>query len=230
MVRPPYYKRTFDRWGSTRVPDEPSDGRARVRVFIDFWNLQITLNQQIQHVDPTDAFKIDWSALPRWLAREAATVVGTEHHSYDGAHVYSSYNPLSASDVGLRWWLTTWLDRQPGVQVVLKERRPKDPPTCPSCHQSVPSCPACKASLARTVEKGVDTAIVTDMIRLAWERAYDVGVIVSSDADLVPVVEFLDSKGLRMVQAGFPPIGSDLATACWGSFDVLAGRESFRRT
>ena len=83
--------------------------------------------------------------------------------------------------------------------------------------------------MARTVEKGIDTALATDMIKFAWEGAYDVGVLVSSDADFVPVVEFLDSKGIRVVQAGFPPIGSALATACWGSFDLLARREEFRR-
>ena len=212
------------------MPSKPSDGRIRVRIFIDFWNLQLTLNQQIRKLDPSDEFKIDWTKLPRWLAREAARVVGTDAHSYDGVHVCASYNPLSPADKKLHNWLTTWLDRQPGVQVVLKERRAKGPPTCPSCHQSVLHCPQCQASLARTVEKGVDTAIVTDMIRLAWEGAYDVGVVVSSDADFVPVVDFLDSRGLRVVQAGFPPIGSALATACWGSFDVLAGREEFRLT
>ena len=211
------------------MPSKPFDGRIRVRVVVDFWNLQLTLSQQIRQFDPADEFKIDWSKMPRWLAREAARTVGTDEHSYDGAHVYASYNPLSLADKKLQNWLTTWLDRQPGVQVVLKERRAKDPPTCPACHQSVLNCPQCRASLARTVEKGVDTAIVTDMIRLAWEGAYDVGVIVSSDADLVPVVDFLDSRGLRIVQAGFPPIGSALATACWGSFDILAGREHFRR-
>lgn len=37
-----------------------------------------------------------------------------------------------------------------------------------------------------TVEKGVDTFIATDMIRLAWENAYEIAVLASSDSDLVP--------------------------------------------
>ena len=198
-------------------------------MFVDFWNLQITLNEQVQLINPSENFKLDWSVLPRWLARAAATVVGPVPHSYDGAHVYASYDPHSSRDVKFRHWLTTWLDRQPGVQVVLKDRRPKAAPTCPACHASITSCPRCGAALARTVEKGIDTALATDMIKFAVEGAYDVGVLVSSDADFVPVVEFLDSKGIRVVQAGFPPIGSALATACWGSFDLLARREEFRR-
>ena len=60
----------------------------------------------------------------------------------------------------------------------------------------------------KAAEKGVDTAIATDMIRLAWEKAYDVAVLASSDGDLVPAVEFLDLKGARIIQAGFYPRGS----------------------
>jgi uncharacterized LabA/DUF88 family protein len=79
------------------------------------------------------------------------------------------------------------------------------------------------------VEKGVDTAIVTDMVRLAWEGAYDVGVLASLDGDLVPAVKYLDTKGLKIIQAGFPPSGVDLATSCWASFDVFSEKDKFRR-
>ena len=90
-------------------------------------------------------------------------------------------------------------------------------------------CPHCRADLARSVEKGVDTAIATDMIRLAWENAYDVGVLVTSDADLIPAVEFLDQEGTRILQAGFPPSGVDLSRACWATFDLFTIRNTFRR-
>ncbi len=83
--------------------------------------------------------------------------------------------------------------------------------------------------MAGTIEKGVDTAIVTDMIRLAWEAAYDVAILVSSDADLVPAVEFFDQKGIRTIQAGFPPLGSHLSKACWGTIDVFAFRNEISR-
>jgi len=67
------------------------------------------------------------------------------------------------------------------------------------------------------------------MIRLAWEEAYDIAVLASLDADLVPAVEFLNLKGRKVVQAGFPPGGADLATSCWASFDVFADRYEIRR-
>jgi uncharacterized LabA/DUF88 family protein len=83
--------------------------------------------------------------------------------------------------------------------------------------------------MAGTIEKGVDTAIATDMIRLAWERAYDVAILATSDADLVPAVEFLDQRGFRIIQAGFPPLGSHLSRACWATLDVFKIRNQFRR-
>ena len=67
------------------------------------------------------------------------------------------------------------------------------------------------------------------MIRLAWEDAYDIAVLASSDADLVPAVRFLDQKGRKVIQAGFPPTGVQLATSCWASFDMFRHREEFRR-
>jgi uncharacterized LabA/DUF88 family protein len=64
---------------------------------------------------------------------------------------------------------------------------------------------------------------------LVWESAYDVAVLVSSDSDLVPAVEFLDLRGRKVIQAAFPPIGSHLATACRASFDMFSERDSYRR-
>ena len=74
--------------------------------------------------------------------------------------------------------------------------------------------------MAGTIEKGVDTAIATDMIRLAWEQAYDVGILATCDADLVPAVNYLNVKGIRIIQAGFPPQGAHLSRACWATIDV----------
>jgi uncharacterized LabA/DUF88 family protein len=73
-----------------------------------------------------------------------------------------------------------------------------------------------------TVEKGIDTLLVTDLIRLAISNSYDVAILASSDADMVPAVEFVQQTlGKKIIQAGFPPIGVDLATQCWASFDVM---------
>ena len=80
-----------------------------------------------------------------------------------------------------------------------------------------------------TVEKGIDTAIVTDMIRLAWEGSYDLAVLVSSDRDFIPGVEFLNLKGRKVVNARFPPRGSELARKCWASLDLSSSLHEVER-
>ena len=206
--------------------------RPRIRVFVDYWNLQITLNQKESKITGQKdvRFKVNWRDFPGWVANKAAEVVGVTEFSYEGAIIYVSYNPKTVIDRPFHNWLVTWLDRQPGIQVDIRERQPKAAPQCQSCHQPIESCPNCGVQVAGTVEKGVDTALVTDMIRLAWEASYEVAVVVSSDRDLVPAVQYLDSKGRKVIQAGFPPSGVHLATACWASFDLFPLREQFRRS
>lgn len=207
----------------------------RVRVFIDYWNFQLTLNGKEAGARGVKdyRFKVDWRGLGQWLARKACEEAGipSAQHSFEGVIIYSSFNPKSVEGRGFNKWATTWLDRQPGVSVKCLERKPKALPRCPACHREIESCPHedCGQRILATVEKGVDTFIATDMIRLAWENAYDMAVLASSDGDLVPAVEFLDQKAMRVVQAGFPPVGVDLATACWASFDVWPHRDEIER-
>jgi len=40
-------------------------------------------------------------------------------------------------------------------------------------------------------EKGIDVSLAIDVLRLALERTYDVGILFSSDTDLVPALEAL---------------------------------------
>lgn len=190
----------------------------RIRAFIDYWNVQLTLNERISQ----DKVKIDWQNIGSILAENAAKKVNVKDYSFDGVIIYASY-PKNAENKSFNKWITTWLNRQPGVQVQCLERQPKAPPKCPTCHKPIENCPhqECGARIAGTIEKGVDTLICTDMIRLAWEQAYDIAVLASSDRDLVPAVEFLNSKGIKIVQAGFPPMGVHLATSCWASFDMF---------
>jgi uncharacterized LabA/DUF88 family protein len=80
-----------------------------------------------------------------------------------------------------------------------------------------------------TEEKGVDTRIVTDMISLAWSNSYDVAVLVSADRDFVPVADFLQSKGIKVVHGAFPPKGSHLSQKCWGHLRIPALMPQFKR-
>lgn len=41
-------------------------------------------------------------------------------------------------------------------------------------------------------QKGVDVELAVDVVRLAVEDAYDIGIVVSTDTDLLPAVEAVD--------------------------------------
>jgi len=215
------------------IPLMSGGAAPRIRVFVDYWNLQLALNAREEALTGQHdvRFRIDWRGLPLWLARKAAEATRIAMWSFEGAIIYASYNPETSEGKSFSNWASNWLNRQPGIQVHCRARQPKNPPRCPACHESIPNCPRqeCGARLAGTIEKGVDAAMVTDMIRLAWEDAYDIAVLASSDADLVPAVQFLDQKGRKIIQAGFPPSGVQLATSCWASFDIFRHREELRR-
>jgi uncharacterized LabA/DUF88 family protein len=211
-----------------------SSQKTRVRVFIDYWNFQLSLNsKEARRRGISDyRFRVDWRGVGSLLATKACEAAAISDHAFEGVIIYASYNPNTDDGKKFNNWATTWLNRQPGVQVECRPRSPKRPPKCPSCYREIEYCPlpGCGQKIVATVEKGVDTLIATDMIRLAWENAYDLAVLATSDADLVPAVEFLNLKARRVIQAGFPPLGTELATACWASFDAFKLREQLERT
>jgi uncharacterized LabA/DUF88 family protein len=191
-------------------------------VFVDFWNFHLSMDRW------RTRFRLDWSRLGPSLTEHVAALLRASGHpsaprvEYGGLHLYLSYNPAAPRDEKLRRWAQKVLARFDGVHIVLKARRPKDPPTCPACHVSVETCPGCRASMRRTTEKGMDTAIVTDMVRLAWEGCWNVAVLASADGDFVPAVEHLKEKGHAVVHAGFPPHRSALSRACSASLDMAS--------
>ena len=195
----------------------------RVLSFVDFWNYTLSM-KGVDH-----SFQTDWKAIPKIITREAGKLVDpTALAVYSGMNVYGSYN--KTTETSLNRWATTVLDTFPGVNVSFKQRtRKKSPPKCPACQSEVPKCPSCGKDMRGTEEKGVDTQIATDMISLAWESAYDVAVLVSADRDFVPVAEYLQTKGLKVIHGGFPPSGSHLQQKCWGAIDLPNFRSEFER-
>ena len=199
----------------------------RIAVFVDYWNFQLTLNSKIaaKNGNPDHRAKVDWKALGAILAKEACNVLSCDPASlsYEGCYIYTSYNPVTDEGKRFSKWATTWLNRQPGITVEIRERKPKALPKCPICHADITHCPhaKCGEPISATIEKGIDTLLVTDLIRFANSNSYDAAVLVSSDADMVPAVNFVQTLGKKIIQAGFPPSGIDLSTRCWGSFDVM---------
>jgi uncharacterized LabA/DUF88 family protein len=200
-------------------------GKIRVRIFVDFWNFSLELKRQDEN------FMVNWLPIGQLLTKEAGRIVDeTVTASYEGMHVYGSYDPKKPADAKFRNWFSTWLDRLPGVHTVLLPRQKKKGyPKCPLCQTEVTHCPACGADMRGTEEKGVDTSIVKDMISLAWVDAYDVAVLVSADRDFIPVADFLQTKGIKVIHGAFPPKGSELSQKCWGNFDLTKLMPQFRK-
>lgn len=52
-------------------------------------------------------------------------------------------------------------------------------------------------------EKGIDVKLATDLIVGAIDDQYDIAVIVSSDTDLIPAIDWVRSRGKRVEYVGF---------------------------
>ena len=61
------------------------------------------------------------------------------------------------------------------------------------------------------VEKGTDVALVTDMLTLAYNDAYDTAILVSGDTDFIEAVRAVKARGKKVEIAAFSnAIGDDL--------------------
>lgn len=82
-------------------------------------------------------------------------------------------------------------------------------------------CPHCK-SIDDDVpyQKGVDVALVTDLMSLAIEKAFDVAILVSGDNDFVDAINFIKSKGIKVWVVSF--------TGCLGEDTMRAADRIIR--
>ena len=53
-------------------------------------------------------------------------------------------------------------------------------------------------------EKGVDVRLAVEMIRFARQDKYDIAYLISSDTDLVPAIEEVQSTGKKVQYVGIP--------------------------
>lgn len=192
--------------------------RLGTRLLVDFWNFQLNWNER------TDRARCDWTALPRVLRDEASKtleVAGSpDSLALDETLVYASVG-AGRSDEKLSQWLKNFLDRQPSFRVKVRERRVRAGGIwCNACKRQTAECPECGAPFQRSPEKGVDSAIATDLLSLAWEGAMQVAVLVTGDSDFVPAVERIQERGLKVVNATWRNHGHELAQACWASFHI----------
>ena len=78
-------------------------------------------------------------------------------------------------------------------------------------------------TVIKTVEKGVDTRIVTDLFSGAINGTYDVALLISNDSDFCPAIQTIqDRLDKQIIHVGFRHGGDEIRSTCW-SHIVLDG-------
>lgn len=183
---------------------------ANIKIFIDFWNFQLSWNANVR--PPTDSsqkhVRINWRNLPNTMMSELPGLLGGgQQFVYKATQVYASVNPMRGGpDEKLKRFLTDGLGQLTGYSVKVRDRRVRRESSRDK-----------KQTVERTVEKGVDTLIVTDLFEGAINNSYDIALLISNDSDFVPSVSTIqDRLNKQIIHVGFRQGGHHLRTAAWG--------------
>lgn len=195
----------------------------KVSIFLDFWNFSLSLKT----IDP--AYRPDWFAIPMVFIRQAAAICSDSTLELQDFHIFGSFSNTPA-DQKLKNWSRSFLPKIPGSNLHFKERQQKSTgPVCTVCHREITACPFCGGTMLGTEEKCIDTLLATTMLQDAWMKKYDVAILVSSDKDFIPAVDFLRSVGTKTIHAQFKNQGMELSKHCWGRFDILQNMDELKR-
>ena len=88
-------------------------------------------------------------------------------------------------------------------QIAAWERHPKVRVFEHTLKRRSSECPKCGEVDEQLVEKGVDVHLASDLIDGASQRAFDVGVVFSTDTDFVPAIKLAVNLGVRMEVAAW---------------------------
>lgn len=191
----------------------------KVKIFIDFWNLQISWNE---YHKARGAIKVSIPWGPK-LTNSLLSKLGADCE-YVGTHIYASVNPNNPADKRLKSFLN-YLDTLEGYKVIVKDRKPSKSVFCNNCQFEIKTCPECKEPLKRTIEKGVDTSIAIELFQFAIDNVYDKALLVSGDADFIPAIDYIQQRGKYIIHAGWESKSYHLSKACWNHFffeDLMA--------
>lgn len=168
--------------------------------------------------DQTAGRDIDFRKLADWIVKN----VGGTH--LWGAYYYTGVDsetvPRSTSQEKLENFLEM-LELQPGFFVQRFAQRTR-----------YATCASCGAQNRFSQEKEVDTTMVADMLRLAAVGAFDIAVLISGDADLVPAVEGVRALGKQVFVAswGASGLSSRIRRAAFDHLDLSLGLGQFARS
>lgn len=175
--------------------------QERIMIFIDGPNLYNMLRKL--------GIKIDYFKLVKELAR-GRTLIRT--------YMYITYNPENEDDVKKMESFARTLEEGSNFRImrIPKHRRYVEEE---GKHKVI------------WVEKGADVALVTDMLVLAFNDAYDTAVLVSGDTDFVRAIEAVQARGKKVEVAMFShATGAELKRKADGFIPLehLLGRVKFQ--
>lgn len=124
--------------------------------------------------------KIDYNKLIKEITKDTDLIRG---YYYDSVE-----EPIDSKKQGFFDFL-----RGLGITIVSRKLRFKST-ECKHCRTKDLNIP---------YQKGVDVALVTDLMSLANERAYDIAIVVSGDNDFVDAINYIKSKGLKVCVVSF---------------------------
>jgi len=167
---------------------------SRVAIFIDGQNFHKLW------VDQADGYPFKWPWLMDWLRQK---VGGTE---LLGVHYYSGDIP----DTGVHTFLNK-IEKEEGFFV---RRFPLKTMTA--------YCPHCEKTYEYSREKEVDTTIVADIVRMAAMNTFDIGVVMSGDADLAPALDAARVFGKKMYVAAWSNgLSKRIKLAAYGNVNLM---------
>jgi NYN domain len=184
-----------------------SSERHRTRVFLDYH--AFTLGW-MAHAGSALA---DWEGLPQLLTGAAQAALTSVDSTPLALTETLFYAAVERRNIGLHFWMTITLGGQPGWRVAVRE--------CAVAPERT-SCPRCGDPGLLPAPSKPLTELTTDLVTLAHRDAFDVAILVSDAAELVPAVERVQENGLRIVNAGWRGYGDELRAACWAGFDLDA--------
>jgi uncharacterized LabA/DUF88 family protein len=181
-------------------------GNGRAMIFIDGSNLFGSMKDY----DPSSPNRLDFEKLSEELVKSCHA------DSYEGTYYYCSYPPslpgvTQAKGIEKLLKLFEAIEYKTGYTVKKSPRKIRET-----------HCKQCSSKSQITVEKGTDSSLITDMLSLAWENAFDIAILVSDDSDFKPAVEFLRGKGKKVYHATFTSVkgGQALRKACFSQISL----------
>lgn len=150
---------------------------------------------------------IDHGQLADWVVDRVGGTTLYAAHYYTGVPGVQEGEPQRRSLSEL----LEHLEQQPGFFVRRFNRR----------HESH-SCSACGEAVSSHVHTQVHTALVADLIMMAVQDAYDIAVVFSSDAEVVPGIQAAHALGKRVWVASLFTEGMSrsLSRCAWAVLDM----------